>query len=234
MTVFFILGMGRSGSTFMAEMLVQARNGFVIHETPEDREVCVEGYWHPNKSLSMKRVMAISRKESMFDVYGEVSSYLRYHPLFLQHAFNAKIFHLVRDGRKVVRSMMNRTPYTEKDRNHSDRITPKLDDKYYYRWNKFSRFQKICWYWNNTVENLLRYRIPVLKFEEILKNYNYLKEYFLDKVGLDLPEYIWQSEIDIIRNKNKSYQFPEYEYWNTSQKIQFEEICGGVMNVLGY
>jgi len=232
--IFFITGMGRSGSLFMANLLQKASNGCVVHETPSDRECCVESYWHPNKSLPNKRVLEIGIEECENKIYGEVSSYLRYQPLFLKYAFDAKIYHLVRDPKNVVRSMMNRNAYTQKDKNHTGRIYPKLGDIFYYRWPQFSRFQRICWYWNDTVSGLLRYKVPVLKFESVLENYYYLYDRLLGQIDLDLSESLWQSEIGRTQNPSRSYQFPDYQKWTTEQKMQFEEICGETGALLGY
>ncbi len=232
--LFIITGMGRSGSKFTAELLNKCYGGHVIHETPSDRYSCIKAYWNETKSLSFKRVDYMDEMEEEHGVHGEVSSYLRYHTDFLKQVMGAKVFHLVRDGRKVVRSMMNRSAFTDRDPHHTGRIKPYLEDIYFKVWNDLSRFQKICWYWNHAVTLLIAKKIPLLHFEKIISDYDYLNERLLKQVNLTLDRDVWEKEIQVVINANKSTGFPEYPDWIEQHKLQFNLICGSTMKLLGY
>lgn len=235
-SIFFIVGMGRSGTLFLSKLLNQAPNAHVIHETSGDRDMCIQAYWHPNKSMTITRMMQIQEtiNRTNCEVYGEVSSYLRYQPLFLKYAFEAQLFHLIRDGQNVVRSMMGRRPFTKQDEHHTGKITPKLGDPAYLRWSRMERFERVCWYWNDGVTNLMRYGVPTIKLEDIIEDYQFFLDNVLKPLQLNISEKMWKSSVKEKVNASQSYGFPSYKNWSNAQKMQFEEWCGQTMQSLGY
>lgn len=114
--LFFILALGRSGTTFLAKLLHQIPNTVVFHEpVQEDFKAYREAF---NNPLAAKWYIHTFRKKEIYlrmrenhhvKSYGEVNSALRRHVEALKRAFpQATFIHLVRDGRDVVRSMMSR------------------------------------------------------------------------------------------------------------------------------
>jgi len=136
--LFFITGMGRSGSFFLADLL-NSPGVAVYHETHTDYKALVDAYWNPANAIEYidgmrSRVIASRILAAKCEVYGEVNGLLRFHVNALRRFENATILHLVRDGRLVVRSGMNRKAFTPTDSNVTGRIEPWADDPYRERW----------------------------------------------------------------------------------------------------
>lgn len=155
--IFFILGMGRSGTKFLARLLDEAPESYVVHEPVwEDFPAYVDAFYSQKKAqwyikYFRKKEIFLRVRDIPCEIYGESNGVLRRHLLPLKKAFpHAIFFHLIRDGRDVVRSLMARHTMTPKDPITS-KIHPLPDDPWYERWEKMDRFEKICWYWQ--VEN---------------------------------------------------------------------------------
>ena len=117
--LFFVLGMGRSGTSFFANLLDSDPHSYVVHEPVQrDFSAYQDAFHSPEKAdLYIRRF----RGKEMFlrasgrgvSTYGEVNSTMRRHVHALRRIFpNARYLHLVRDGRDVVRSMMARATMT--------------------------------------------------------------------------------------------------------------------------
>ncbi len=50
----------------------------------------------------------------------------------------------------------------------------------------YSRFEKLCWNWNETVSRLLEQRVNLLHLERIVSDKQYLRERLLEPSGIDL------------------------------------------------
>lgn len=236
--MFFMLGMGRSGSMFLAKCLNKYTDAIVYHEHRRDRDACVQAYWSEEAARRYLRyrglVIRYRTKFRNVPVYGEVNSYLRYHVDALRLAWNPVIFHLVRDGRDVVRSIMNRKAYTSADSKHTGRITPKEGDFMLAGWESRDRFEKVCWYWADTNRHLLDKGATLVRFEDAKGSFEYFRQRLLDPLRLEMEEAIWRREKDRPRNVNLSYSFPAWEDWNEGQRLTFERVCGPVMRDMGY
>ena len=169
------------------------------------------------------------------DIYGEVNSFLRRHCEALKKAFpNVTILHLVRDGRAVVRSMYSRETMMP-GAYDTKYVRPKPGGPYYEKWDKMSRFEKLCWYW--AVENEYLYRCTngrIVHFEKIVRDYEYFKEKVLEPLGLDIPREIWEREVRRPRNISLQYKLPHWKEWDKWMEERFREICGEIMEKLGY
>ena len=236
--MFFITGHGRSGTVFLADLLGKSENGHVFHESPFlDQDAFVEAF-KERRELSQERLNLIkTRREQQVNlVYGEVNGYLRYYisPLL---KLTPQIYHLVRDGKDVIRSMMNRNSasFTVHDSNRTQFIYPYGDDPYVSEWSNMDRFERLCWYWQHGIMEVCNYKIPILHFEKILVDYDYLT-IFLNSVGLDLPFEVWNYERRILKNETPRHnrKFPEYLNWSNKQKESFKRICGKSMEIIGY
>lgn len=237
---FFILGMGRSGTKFLANILNKAAGAQVVHEpVAEDFQAYVEAFHDEKKAMEYIRLF---RKKEIFyrtwqddfTVYGEVNSVLRRHIRGLKQAFpNAVFLHLVRDGRDVVRSMISRQTMTASDP-ISSRITPEVGDEYYDQWPYFTRFQKLSWYW--MIENrYLRNQIDeTVQFERILSDYDYFYRAVLGNLGIEVDESSWYNEVHVPRNNSKKYAVPHWRDWEENLYAEFRRICGEEMIRNGY
>lgn len=237
--MFLITGLGRSGTVFLAELLDLIPNYAVYHETAADRDAMTTAYQDSAAAyqyLRTKRRFTVTGRilTTGCITYGEVNSYLRYHVEALMKDWNVTILHLVRDGRDVVRSMMNRQTYTERDSKHSGRITPRPDDPWYEAWPTMDRFARLCWYWSATNEHLLRYRLSLIRFEDIISCFDKFENQVMRPINAYLPYEVWDQRRQQRRNVSEKPSFPKWPNWTTIQQECFNEICGATMARLNY
>jgi hypothetical protein len=237
--LFFITGMGRSGTAFLANLLDDVPGASVYHENHKDFNALIDAYLNPVRAEKYLdgirgRIIASRILHSKCEIYGEVNSLLRYHVVPLQNRVNVTLLHLVRDGRMVVRSAMGRKTFTSADKNHTGRLMPLADDPYRERWRVMDRFEKICWYWASTIKYLLQQSLPVVRFEDVLGSYELFHRQLLDPLKIEISYERWQLERDKPQNASHHNTFPAWKDWTKDQQDQFHEICGDVMGLLGY
>lgn len=237
--VFFILSMGRSGTKFLASLIDSARSIGSIHEFYPDylfyqaffRSAKASDYYI--KHLRMPYIyMKNSRRD--IDTYGEVNSVLRRnaHSLkkFMPHA---KILHLVRNPKDVVRSMMNRKTMRWYD-GVTKFVRPPRGDMYYDKWPEMDRFERICWYWRSENDYIREYADRTVKFEDMLTDYDYFNNTMSMITGHTIDKAVWMDKVKKPKNVSASYSFPEYDKWNKAQKDAFTKICSKEMRIYGY
>ncbi len=164
---------------------------------------------------------------------------------------NYKIVILLRDPRDWVTSNMNwGTMYGKRDwvsRLGLGRLNPEMigDVAYSGDWQRFSRFQKLCWAWKTIYEIVLNStaddaNVAVVKFEDIFKSnakYETLGG-LLDSItrfsDVTFPYTIPTEILERKVNKNITYRFPQWEHWNNGLKKDLISICGTLAKKLGY
>lgn len=237
---FFILGMGRSGTTFLANFLNQAKGAYVYHEPAfEDFNAHVKAFYSSgaaNKYIQnfRKKEIFLRMRRNNPGTYGEVNGSLRRHAEAVKNAFpSATILHLVRDGRNVVRSLMSRRTMTFKDP-FGIRVHPLEHDPWRKKWKEMDRFSRICWFWQ--VENsYLRITIgKTIQFEKILSNYNYFYNEILEPCHIHIEEEEWERAVASPRNATSNFGMSAWEGWTQEQQNIFREICGEEMTKCGY
>lgn len=238
--LFFILGSGRSGTTFLANLLNKATEAHVVHEPIRADFVAYRHAFHDANAA--ERYVKQFRKKEMYlrahgrphTVYGEVNSLLRRHASALQQAFpDATLLHLVRDGRDVVRSMMARRTLLPDDPGTIG-IRPTESDRWAEEWEEMNRFARLCWYWQ--VDNAyLRQTIGQTKqFEKILESYDYFNSEILVPCGLTISHSLWQEAVKNPSNATEQHQLPSWGAWSEAQQRIFLRICGNEMRKCGY
>ena len=106
--LFFVLGMGRSGTALLARLLNQDPHAYVCHE-PVRRDFRAGAEAQRNGQRAEHYVSSFRGKEIFLrasehgsPIYGEVNSALRHHVYALMTLFpDATYLHLVRDGRAL-------------------------------------------------------------------------------------------------------------------------------------
>ena len=237
---FFILGMGRSGTNFLASMLGKCPDALVFHEPlAEDFNAFVEAHKSYDNALQyltnfrLERMHALAQNHNIHH-YGEVNSALRYHAKAIKVAMpRARLLHLVRDGREVVRSVMERRHYTPETTGHHD-LRPLPSDPLYERWDTLSRFEKVCWLWTDANRRLAEEVPRWVSFESLIGDYDYFKENLLDPLGLELSEALWSEMVRAPTNVTREFSFPPWQQWDTTQRAAFDAICGEQMAHFGY
>lgn len=240
--VFFMLSSGRTGTKFLSNLLNKDINAVVLHEP-----IRLDAKFNPlsinNPELASKYIKEFRKKyiyfllhNQKFNIYGEINPRLRYLYPGLQSNFSANFFHLVRNGKDVVRSLMSRSHY--KTPGHTSfKFKPKKISPYYDKWKYMDRFEKICWYWMHANKYLRKNigRNPI-KFEYLISNYNYLKEKLLNTTGIKISKKTYMELIENPEKKNQTQNhiFPSWENWSQNYKKKFISICGEEMSALNY
>ncbi len=235
---FFVVALGRSGTTFLADLLDRAPGCAVFHEARGDWPALSRAFANPETAHeylagARERLVAARIRSSGCAIYGEVNSYLRYHVPALIERWDPTILHLFRDGRAVVRSVMNRPTFTPEDRSTVN-LMPRREDPWAAEFPQFDRFAKVCWYWASTNRDLLDWDLARARFEDVTASYEAFSEQVLEPLGLDVSREIWEERVGRPKNASKSNHFPAWEDWSSRQQEQFERICGPVMARLGY
>ena len=208
MKFIIITGMGRSGTTFIANLLGRARGIEARHEffggpttlnahSTRDTFRTVS-YYRPNHPFL--ELVLRQQKQQIEAEYPNLHTFVDVNP-FLPHALDAVratfndvlCFQLVRNGRNVVRSQFGGTKYSRTY--HGTPILP-LDPSTLELWGSYTRFERLCWWWNETVSRLLDRRVRSIHLERIVSDYGYLREQLLEPGGIDLDENVWRAMKD--------------------------------------
>lgn len=238
--VFFILGLGRSGTHFLSKLLNKPSTAAVYHEPlTEDFQAVVEAQQSSQaaykyiENFRKKRIYLLTQNQTI-TTYGEANSNLRYHTKALQQCIpNAKLLHLIRDGRDVVRSLMARQHYTNDGVGHHS-IMPRPDDPYYAKWAELSRFEKICWLWADSNTRLSYDVKNYIQFEQIVSDYDYFHEKIERYLGVTIGRAQWQAAIKQPADRTVEHVLPGWRQWDTKLQQSFDIICGPVMKQYGY
>jgi len=237
---FFILALGRSGTTFLAHLLNMSSDAVVFHEPiRSDIDAYRRAFFSPDDA---ERYIASFRKKEMylrtrtreFAVYGEVNSLLRRHYHALSRHFpGAGFLHLVRDGRDVVRTMMS-TDALMPGFMWTWWLRPHETDPFFTQWPTMDRFAKLCWYWRVENQHLRTSIGNTVKFEEVIRDYECFEQRILRPFGLRMPHDVWKRETGVQRNATGTYKLPHWREWDGHHTQTFESICGDEMRANGY
>ncbi len=237
---FFILGFGRSGTSFMANLLNQAPGAYVFHEPVlEDFYAHLKAHYSP---ADAERYMRGFRKREIYTrmrhvdsgIYGEVNGHLRCHAKAIKNVFSeAVVIHLVRDGRDVVRSHMSRGTMTINNP-FSMQIHPAQSDPWKERWREMDRFSRMCWYWQEENARLRSSVGKTVQFEKILSDYEYFCSEILEPCHISIDKKDWEVAIASPRNTTSNFQMQKWDDWTPEQQKVFREICGDEMAKCGY
>lgn len=94
-----------------------------------------------------------------------VNPYFRFAGNIFKEEFNWKVAHIVRDPRTYLESLYKRNTFTKHDVLLNQ--LPKSSDPFASKWNQATRFEKLCWYYSNTLHYFAASNIKWYRFEEI-------------------------------------------------------------------
>jgi hypothetical protein len=239
--IFFGFAIYRSGTAFLATFLDQVVQNAVIKQ-----EANVNDYWFYHLALQSQheaekyidgfRLAEIyhrmrGRPEPL---YGEINPYLRRHVMALRRKLpKARLFHLVRDGRDVVRSLMSRELLDRTD--PLGRLTyPPPGDPYERKWQGMTRLEKMCWLWQSDNQYLRQSTGRTVQFEKLITDFDYFKTNLADFLGIEIPETIWRQYTSRVGNPTQVFRMENWSRWSPVDRKVFGDICGEEMRACGY
>lgn len=238
--IIFFLSTARSGSKWFSSILDTAsscdtKHEFTLNHYRQEEEVVAEKMTGQrlhellNDNEKIEQALLTTRQlvdESDRD-YAEANVYLPMVMDQLKENFpDAKLVHLYRDPKKVVRSILNRGWYdTLSDTSH-----PIISIG---NWEKLTPFEKCCHYVKYTNKQLIDVCSTKVQLEQLTKDADYVEQ-FLKKLRVPFYPYLAKASFEKIINQNKINDFPEFEQWDIKKKQSYEQICSSIESELGY
>ena len=122
-----------------------------------------------------------------------------------------KVVHLIRDGRNVVQSGLNRGWY--QDDKIGNRIKPTFEG---------DLFRQCCQFWTCTVRNMAAIAHLTMRYEELLSSRGAMTD-FLDYLEISPTERPFPGA-------EQGYASSEFEHWTRRHHATFAEECGELMD----
>ena len=239
MKTIFITSTGRTGTDFFTTLFNDyVDNAWSLHE--------------PRPAFRRRSHRLITRRPTLFERYYFRAPRIRRHSKqkaeyyvetnyhlatafdFLREVFpETSIIHVIRDGRHVVTSWLNKYRYITNDHLLPEHVGDREALELWDRWNPL---QKLAWYWK-TINLLAVDRHPDLwvRFEDIFGGDRQGVFQVLDRFGgLSYDRGQVERLLDRKVNKTRTAFFPPYEQWPGFWKEQFDEIAGETMKRFGY
>lgn len=227
---------------FLANLLKHTPDVEAHHEYFCNRTFMTLSYYQPNhpylEHILRRQRQHVAARFPENHTFIDVNPWLRFAPHTVRRTLDdALCFQLVRNGRDVVRSLYIGKTYTTREKTLS--LLPN-DPSTMALWDGYSRFEKLCWHWNETVSHLLKQRVPSLHLERIVSDYQYLHEHLLVPSGIRLERDVWRALKDNrlhpsrFRLKNLVRGRPVRLKWTPEHEASFRSICGETMRALGY
>ena len=238
---FFGFALYRSGTTFLANLLNSVHPEMIVQHEPNVNDYYFYGRAIRSDLDAMRYIkdyrlneIYFRLKPYFFKTYGEINPFLRRHCKVIKELMpQAQIFHMIRDGKDVLRSLMSRELFAFNDP-MAKYIYPPKDDPYREKWEEMTRFEKLCWMWsadNRMMRENLQYTI---KFELWLSDYDYFKTKILDHLEIVINADTWDKFVTQVHNQTPKYRMPSYENWSNQQRESFDRICGEEMKINDY
>lgn len=244
----FITGMGRSGTKFLASLLNHIEGIQAEHEFIGNREFWLLSWYLPHDvyaEVYLEQIKKAIEKEPRQKLFIDVSSMLQNCVPALNKVFApAKIFHLVRDPRNVVRSL-----YTRRNEKNIH-LVPKTKEEME-KWLDGDKFYQICWNWKTTTEKLLSEDTSLIRFEDIVSDYKIFNNKLLQSLQLEMKEFQWSEIVSkkVNETKSKFYrkvysklkgkdfieaELEPFDKWDENRKKILYDVCGDTMKKCGY
>ena len=193
-----ITGNGHSGTLFVATLF------HVPHEPPK-RGLSTRNHSAYIRAWNDKEFARQWVKENIIGIEMESNSFLLpFTEAILEQFPNCNIFHLVRNPKNVIRSLLSNGLYSDDVDYHNIKMFDESPDGE--KWENLDAFQKTCWYWRLSNERLRKLNCPLIKLEELNGEPTHQKE----------------------------HRFPSFENWTEKQKTYFKKIVEPEMKFYNY
>lgn len=242
---FFTLSSGRCGTKTLAHILNIATNARVYHhpmpylvdetlQAYHDIRDKRQTFWRARRS-----VIQDAWKDDL--IFGELDHNMTpFATTIAEDIPEAKFIVLVRNPWDFVRSGMRRNYYNGHPWD-SGRLRPEPHHPDFERWHTMSRFQKVCWLWNETYQRILHYledlpenRYTVIRFEDLIDNPETAEQlfHFLGLDGYDAGAV--QSVLSRPLNKQTQGAFPKPGEWTPDYHQMLWNECEKTVQEYGY
>ncbi len=248
----FVLSTGRVGTQTLAALCGLSENVRAHHE-PEPRLFALGKLAHAAGSSAasdgtllegfrLARAALLEEARSSGRGYVETSPQVTFLARVIRELVpDARLIHVVRDPRDVVRSGMRRGWYAGA-RGDESRIVPGPDDPHAASWEAMSPFEKNLWLWAETNRFILELAsglpgpAPVLiHSEQLTAGEPPALERLYDTLGADVPR---RAQIEAVLAQRMNAQtrgsFPPWDAWTPDQREATRRIAGPVAERLGY
>lgn len=239
MNCVFISSTGRTGTDFFTHLFNNVvKNSWSQHEPrPAFRRRSYRFVDHPYTAVD-KLYFRLSRQWMNYGHnekwYVETNYHLFSAIPMLREAFPGCLTaHIIRDGRAVVRSWLNRGRYIV-----DDHITPfhLKNDPAQAQWKKWNAVQKLAWYWK-TINRTAERMEPdlLLRFENIFRQEESDIYRILERMdGIEYTDADISTTLGRRVNQSVNPFIPRFEEWPAEWQEQFWDVAGDEMERLGY
>lgn len=180
---FLVTGMGRSGTSWLAEIL-NLDDEVRVHHEPlgMDRDAgfnALKGQLDVHLFMQRREIAMrkIQDKDQGRRAYAEVNSHLRYMAPEFREYFGCPVFGLVRDGRECIRSLINQQVFMLP--NYPPIQAPPA-----------SYFGKVCWYWAEAYQRLIDQGIFCYRLDRLNQSYAYFSS-LCNQIGVQITKQQW-------------------------------------------
>lgn len=223
--LFLVTSTGRTGTTWLATLLNRIDDCHVVHEPlPVEQCAHVQALQEPDSARDYVagfrlREIAWRLQNDFCGTYGEVNGALRRHIKPLREILpHARIIHLVRNPRDVLRSMLNRAALTASDKVYCKLEHPANIERA--EWLGMDQFAKLCWLWSADNAYLRMHADGRAYFEDITRDFGSFLEQILEPLGLQCAEAIWTEHLRLGRNATVKRD-DQHHAWTQQQEIVF-------------
>ena len=245
----FGLSTGRTGTTTLERALNLSPEVVAFHEPqPKHGYPYNDAYQDlaTNRARARQRFVAlragaIGSVGRRGRVYAETNNMQYIAPVVAGLLPRAVFLFFHRHPGEYVRSGMRRRWY---DGHAWDRyrLVPRPDEAAAGEWDRWSPFEKICWFWAasnrefaDAVEAIGPDRTLTCSFDDLVESRGRVLGPAFDLLQIDRPsEQRLATVYERPHNAQATGQFPEYADWSPEQKARLRAIAGETMDRLGY
>ena len=228
-------------------MLDISPNANVFHDYIGQREYWLSS-WYLDRSIYaipyLRKRKRTILKETQNNIIIDVNSYLNNDIESLNIVFqNPKIYHLVRDPRKVISSTFLRIHDSTVSKIPKEKESVK-------KWLDEEKFYRICFNWSQTVKYLLDSNIETVQLEKITSDFTYFSTKIIEPSKLEINYHEWEQirKKKINRSKNSYFRKVmsslkgdefinekiDFENLSKNRKKIFNDLCKPLMHLIGY
>lgn len=247
----FIVSTGRTGTKFFARFFAGIKGIHAVHEPRPNLLKYALAYAQGKRSFDdaskflewSRRAAAKDTRRRACSTYIESNNRLFSLLKPLRTVFpDARIVHIVRDGRDYVKSGMARRWYTKRDYKKREHAHMFPGDPYLSEWDTMTRFEKICWRWQKKDGFITRdfddIDGPKLRvtFEDIFNDPERKGLYEITRF-LGIEDSITSKQVEQIgdRQINANTAFEEridsWSDWDDRLRMSFDRIAGAHMRL---